>query len=313
MAQIPPDSPVTTESNDAPEARPLKRTRRGKWYWRIARSLTFIYIGVSVGLGCLQDKLIFPGAASQGQKTSIVSPSPKFELIELKTATGEKTFAVFATAQDQFRNALPDAATRPTLIFFYGNGEYLACVLGDVTYFRQMGVNILAVEYLGYGMAEGRPGEKQFYASADAAYAHLVARTDVDRNKLIAVGRSIGCAPAIDLAARHKFIGVICFSPFTSLTAMGRHVMPFLPTSLILRHKFDNLSKIKTIDAPIFISHGKLDRIVPFFMSEQLRAAAKGEVTFVPIDDGDHNDLMDAGGEDLDTALRKFIERCATR
>lgn len=56
-----------------------------------------------------------------------------------------------------------------------------------------------------------------------------------------------------------------------------------------------------------------MDRIVPFFMSEQLRTAAKGEVTFIPIDDVDHNSLMDAGGEDLDAALREFIERCAAR
>ena len=90
---------------------------------------------------------------------------------------------------------------------------------------------------------------------------------------------------------------------------MGRYVIPWLPTSLILSYKFDNLSKIKSIDVPIFIAHGRQDRTVPFFMSEELSRAARGRVTFVKYDDADHNDIFEVGGDALEASLREFIEQ----
>lgn len=289
------------------------RARRG-WRghaWRTARNILLVYLGLCAAMWFFQNKLIFPGAASQGQKWAIVHPSPAYELIELRTRDGNRTFAAFARAADAARRVRPDAATRPTLVYFYGNGEHLAHALGSVLGFSSMGVNVLAVEYVGYGMADGTPGEKSFYAAADAAYDHLLTRRDVDLAKIIPTGNSIGTAAAVDLAARRPAAGVVCFSPFTSMTAMAREVVPWLPTSLILSHKFNNEEKLRRFTGPAFIAHGRDDFVVPFRMGEALARAAGGKVTFVPIDGAGHNNMFEAGADDLLGKLQAFFEEIA--
>jgi pimeloyl-ACP methyl ester carboxylesterase len=173
-----------------------------------------------------------------------------------------------------------------------------------------MGVNVLGVEYVGYGMATGKPGERSMYAAADAAYEYLLTRDDVDKAKIVPAGNSIGCAAAIDLASRRPAAGLVCFSAFTTMPAMGRIVIPWLPTSLLLSYKFDNIGKLEKFDGPIFIAHGKIDSIVPFTMSEELRKAARGAVTYVPVEGAGHNDVFDTD-EDLLPKLREFLEQVA--
>jgi fermentation-respiration switch protein FrsA (DUF1100 family) len=268
-----------------------------------------MYLGVCAAMWFLQDKLIFPGASSQGQKYAIVLPSPAYELIELRTGDGDKTFAVFCAATDEMRRPRPDAALRPTLIYFYGNGDHLAHAVGAAQFFRAMGVNVLAVEYVGYGMASGRPSERAMYAVADAAYEHLLARGDVNKDKIVPTGSSLGCAAAIELAARRPCAAIVCFSPFTSLPAMARDVAPWLPTRLLLSYEFDNLAKIGKFDGPVFLSHGRADTVVPYHMSERLLKVIRGPVTFVPLEGAGHNDLFEVGADDLRDRLRAFLDR----
>ena len=90
---------------------------------------------------------------------------------------------------------------------------------------------------------------------------------------------------------------------------MARKMLPFMPTSLMLRHPFENERKLRAIDRPIFIAHGSDDDIVPHEMSDRLAKAAKGPVTRMTIDNAHHNDVFEVGGKDLELAIANFIER----
>jgi fermentation-respiration switch protein FrsA (DUF1100 family) len=92
---------------------------------------------------------------------------------------------------------------------------------------------------------------------------------------------------------------------------MGRSFFPYLPTSLVLKHHFENETKLREIRVPIFIGHGHRDRIVPFDMSTKLAAAAGGPVTKYDVNDGDHNDVFDVGGAAMLDAIAGFIEEHA--
>lgn len=256
----------------------------------------------------IQNWLIFPGAASRGQKYAILHPSPNYELVELRTSDGHRTVAAFVKARDATRRVRPDAADRPTLIYFYGNAEHLAHAIGGVLQLSTLGVNVLVVEYVGYGMADGSPSEQAMYAAADAAYDHLLTRPDVNRERLVPTGLSIGCAAAIDLASRRPCAGLVCFSPFTSLPEVARDVAPWLPTGLLLSYRFDNLSKIALYPGPVFLSHGRDDEVVPFHMSERLVKAIRGPLTFIPLDGAGHNDVFEIGADGLTEALRTFLD-----
>jgi fermentation-respiration switch protein FrsA (DUF1100 family) len=183
----------------------------------------------------------------------------------------------------------------------------LADSFGIFEDFRRLGCNVMVGEYVGYGMSTGRAGEQALYQTADACWDHLQSRDDIDPTKIIVAGWSLGAAVAIDLASRKPVIGLATFSAFTSMSNMAHKLVPWLPTSLLLRHRFDSLSKIAQIKVPILILHGQNDRIIPFAMQSELFKAAKSSprvktVTIL----SDHNDLFDAQ-EAVYEPLKEFV------
>lgn len=307
-------SPPSSEAPPQPAA-PVVRPRRGpwRWAWRVARVPLFLYLGVVLVFFALQTRLIFPGRTSQGQPWAVVRPEPDTELVTLRTAGGDRVIALFGPALSPEGRPLADAAARPTLLYFYGNGSCLRHALDEFDLFRRLGVNVLIPEYAGYGMSGGRAGEAGCVATADAAYDHLRARLDVDPARIIVVGWSLGAAVAVDLAARRPVAGLVTLSAFTSMGDMARALYPWLPARLLLRHLFESERKIARITAPTLLIHGRRDGIIPFAMSDRLAAAAGGSITRLAIDDGDHNDLFAVGGDRILEALRLFLDGLPAR
>jgi fermentation-respiration switch protein FrsA (DUF1100 family) len=173
--------------------------------------------------------------------------------------------------------------------------------------FRRLGANVLIPDFPGYGMSGGRPSEKGFYATADAAYDYLLSRPDVDRDRIVAAGWSMGAAVAIDLASRRKVERLVTISAFTTLPAAAHSLVPWLPTSLIVRSRFDNIGKIPRVTCPIFIAHGTIDNLVPPGMADELAAAAKRKAVVYRVVGGGHNDVFYVGGDSLWGAIRASI------
>lgn len=168
---------------------------------------------------------------------------------------------------------------------------------------------MIVPDFLGYGMSSGSPSEAGCYAAADAAYDYLLSRSDIDHGKIVVIGWSLGGAAAIDLAARKPIAAIVTVSAFTSMADMARGIVPFLPSSLMLRHHFENERKLREIDRPVFLAHGKRDEVVPFEMLDRLARAANGPVSRMTIDGAGHNDVFEIGGEELERAIAEFIER----
>lgn len=261
-----------------------------------------LYLMLGLGCAAFQNKLIFPGAATQGAADALVHPRPGVEIVRLKLEDGTPIVAQFSPAIGR------EPAAAPTVVFFYGNGMCLAYAEDILGMFRELGCNVICPDYPGYGMSGGEPSEAAFYATADAVYTHLQQRTDIDGDKIIPVGLSIGGGAATDLAARQKVAGLILFAPFTSLTDMGRKIAPWLPTSWILKYRFDNQSKIATVKVPTFICHGQADTLIPPTMSKKLIDHAGGAVQSLFIPGAGHNDLFLIGGQQIDDALKEFLK-----
>jgi pimeloyl-ACP methyl ester carboxylesterase len=256
-----------------------------------------------------QTQLIFPGAATQGTRDAIVHPTRGAEIVHLHAKTGEDVAALFGPALTPDGQPRPDARHRPTILFFYGNGMCMADCEGEFSKLRRRGFNMMVAEFIGYGMSGGKPSEAGVYATADACFEHLLTRTDIDTGKIVPFGWSLGGAAAVHVASTRRVPALVVASAFTSLKDMARRLFPILPTSLVLQHHFENEGKLRDIKIPLLIVHGRHDRIVPFEMSEKLRAAAP-QAQVVPID-SDHNDLFDSGGVGLVDVIQQFIERHA--
>jgi pimeloyl-ACP methyl ester carboxylesterase len=281
--------------------------RRG---WRAVRVLLFSYLGVCLVLSLLQTTMIFPGAATQGQRHAVVRPMPGTELLSLKTKQSETVAALFGPALTPEGRPHPEARSRPTVLFFYGNGMCMADAIGIFLELRRQGANVIVSDFLGFGMSGGKPSEQGCYDTADAVYAHAVGRADVDPKKIVPMGWSLGAATAIDLASREPVAGVATFSAFTSMADMARRVLPIFPSSLLLKHRFETERKIATLKCPIFLAHGRRDSIIPSFMSERLaRVAGDRVVDTMFIDEADHNDFFEVGGLELSARIKAFLDR----
>jgi uncharacterized protein len=299
-------------SSPVSEASASARHRGFWWRWsfRLARAVVLAYLVVCIIVFAIQTNYIFPGAAAtQGQKDASVERYYEKSLVALRTSDGTQIAALFGKALEH--NGLPMKDTRhcPTIIYFYGNGACMAYSTDVFQHFRRLGANVIIPDYEGYGMSAGKPSEAGCYAAADAAYDYLLKRDDIDRKLIVPIGWSLGAATAIDLASRRPVAGLVTISAFTSIRAMAHLFVRWLPMSLILRCRFDNIRKIAEIHCPILIMHGTDDELIPFAMSNQLAAAAGGPVTRFNIIGGQHNDVFDVGGLELLNQIEMFLEK----
>ncbi|GIW87429.1 MAG: hypothetical protein KatS3mg108_1753 [Isosphaeraceae bacterium] len=278
---------------------------------RLVGLAALVYLGLVVMLYAFQTHLIFPGSATQGHPASRLIPPRGCELLRIRTSTGAWIRALFGPALS--RDGLPDseAPTRPTILFFYGNGMCLATSLGEFEAFRRLGANVLIPDYLGYGLSQGEPSEAGCYATAEACYEALRSRRDVDPDRIVAAGWSLGGAVAIDLAARRPTAGLAVFSSFTSLAEVVRGYLPWVPAGWLLRHRFESERKISRVRCPILIGHSRDDELIRFAMAERLAHAAGGPVELIAIDGAPHNAFFDVGWPSVEEGMIRLLGRVA--
>lgn len=201
-----------------------------------------------------EDRLIyFPTVGSVG-------PSPGEE-VALTAADGVKLHGWW----------LPHPQAKATILHLHGNGGNLEDRRDLVRELQALGVNVLAIDWRGYGKSEGKPSEAGLYADARAAYDWALTKTTAD--KLILHGESLGGGPSCELAATLPCAGLILQSTFTSIPDMAPRVLPIFPKFLV-RTKFDNLSKVPKIACRKLFLHSRADEMIPFEMGERLFAAA---------------------------------------
>src|SRR5436309_9992909 len=138
----------------------------------------------------------------------------------------------------------------PALLWFYGNGENIASIWPIVREFQPPHAALLIVDCPGYGGSGGRATEAGMYGAADAVYAALAARPEVDPRRIYVYGRSLGTAAATYTATHHPVAGVILESPFTNAADMARHAYRIFP-SFIVRLSLANLARIRQVRCPV--------------------------------------------------------------
>ncbi|MGD0464900.1 MAG: alpha/beta hydrolase [Tepidisphaeraceae bacterium] len=286
-----------------------RQNRMRRWGVVALRIALLVWVGLGVIVFVIQDSYIFPGAATQGQRDAMLTQGSNNELLSLRAADGTRIAALFGKALSSDGQPLADSRKCPTVIFFYGNGACLAYSTDIFDRVRRLGANIIIPEYEGYGMSGGKPSESGCYAAADAAYDYLLGRDDIDPKRIVPMGWSLGAAVAVDLASRRPAAGLVTISAFTNLRDMAHRFVPWLPMSMILKYRFDNLGKLGGITCPTFIAHGTRDELISPRMAGRLAAAAKGKVTRYDVVDAGHNDVFDVGGEELWNRVGEFVGR----
>lgn len=199
---------------------------------------------------------------------------------------------------------LPHPDLKTAILFFHGNAGNISHRLDKLALFSRAGFSTLIFDYGGFGKSEGSPSEQNLYQDGKAAYDYAVKTLKVAPENLVFYGESLGCAVAIELAAREPNGGLILESPFLSLREMAKAHYPLF--SSLAGDKFDNAKKIGGIKTPKLFIHPKQDEIVPFDQGLKLYETAPPPKQHLWMERGDHNSAFLTNAEAYLEAIRRF-------
>jgi fermentation-respiration switch protein FrsA (DUF1100 family) len=260
--------------------------------------LKWLLIVVSVGYACglaalflMQRAVLFP--IPQVSRTAPAAAGfPQVEEHVLTTADGEKVVVWY----------MPAKPGRPVILYFHGNGDFLA---GFFVRFRDMiadGSGVVALSYRGYFGSSGTPSEQGLLQDAAAAYAFTTARYGADR--IVVWGFSLGTGVAVALASEQPVGKLILEAPYASIVDVAAGAFPIFPVRLLMRDPFHSDRRIARVKAPLLVMHGARDPTIPVASGERLFALANEPKKFVRFERGGHNDLDDLGAA---ATARQFI------
>lgn len=240
-----------------------------------------VIIAVVIGLVYFMQRsmMYFPSPEKQDiAKTGFANVKE----VSLQTADGLDLYAWYKA---------PVPATKPTIVWFHGNASNVAITSYRAATYIKHGYGLLAVEYRGYGGNPGKPSEEGLYNDARAAIEWLK-QNGVSEDSIILYGESIGSGPAIQMAVEYKGLhAVVLDSPLSSATEIASYHYPFLPVKWLISDKYDNLSKIAKISAPLILAHGTADTIIPYQYGQKLFNAAPEPKSMITLEGAGHNNM----------------------
>ena len=182
------------------------------------------------------------------------------------------------------------------LIWYHGNAGNIGDRLHNARWFvDRLGVDVVLVDYRGYGRSRGTPDEEGVYLDGLAIYDAVAARS-VRADDIVLFGRSLGGAVAIETALLRPAGALVLESVFRSVPALAREHYWFVP-SAVIRTRMDNESKIRRVQAPTLLLHGDRDSIVPLAHGRRLFELAASPARLHVIEGAGHNDTYLVGGE----------------
>lgn len=239
-----------------------------------------VVLGVPAAIYLLQDSLLFLPQPYVGAPPAARAGRPVEEL------TFEATDGV--RLRGWFVHQPTPTGRAPLVVYYGGNAEEVSW---QATEPWPAEWSLALVNYRGYGASEGKPSERDLYADALAVIDALARRPDVDPERIVLVGRSLGAGVATHVAAHRPVAGVVLISPYDSMIEVGRRHYPWLPVGLLLKHPFDAQSAAPAIRAPLLAIAGGRDSIIPPVHSRRLFDAWGGPKRWVELPGADHNDL----------------------
>jgi len=180
-------------------------------------------------------------------------------------------------------------AARYLIIYFHSNAEDLGRCYTFCSLLRyQFQVHVLAVEYPGYGLCPGgQASEESALENAGVAFRFVREALNWPLDGIIVLGRSIGCGPALSIAAENNIYGVILVCPFLSVQQLCRDFVGSLAE--LVGERFPNQERVKRVKSPLLIVHGRQDSVVPWTHSKALYDACRARKRLVVPDEMHHN------------------------
>lgn len=253
----------------------------------------------------------FPEPADDLSPGRLLLPADCVRAVQLKTDDG-------LTLNGWHLLAGESSSTRPLALFFSGNGGNRAYRTAETSLLTNAGADVLLFDYRGYGDNPGSPTEQGLANDARAVWRFATQERHVAPERIFLYGESLGGAVGTRLAAElcaagTPPAGLVLRSTFSTLADVAQHFYPLVPVKMFLQERYDSIEQIPHVTCPILVLHGTHDTIVPCGLARKLFAAAPAAAAdgtpkqFIDLVHADHNDVVDADGETLQTAISQFV------
>ncbi|HET8993059.1 MULTISPECIES: alpha/beta fold hydrolase [unclassified Rhodococcus (in: high G+C Gram-positive bacteria)] len=249
---------------------------------RIVLVVVLVAVIAGVAAWTLQRRLIYLPDTSVPPAAATVLPGA--EDVVLTTSDGLELGAWFVPG----RNPTGPGADF-TVLLAPGNGGNRLGRAETAADLAAAGFSTLLFDYRGYGGNPGRPSEDGVARDARAALQYLRGRQDVEPDRVLYFGESLGCAVVTALAAESPPAGMLLRSPFTDLGSVARHHYRIVP-DILLKDRFPVADIVAGLHVPITVVYGTADRIVPAAQSAAVADSAPNLVEIVELHGVEHND-----------------------
>jgi len=240
-----------------------------------------------------QSHLIFP--------THAVAPAGPFpkgaERLSVKSADGDELAGIHIPPDD--------SVSERTLVLGFGGNAWNGQDVAEYLHELYPDADVVSFHYRGYKPSKGSPSAEKLIADAPLVYDAAVQL--VKPLRTIAVGFSIGCGIASELAARRALDGLILVTPFDSLKAVAQSMFPWIPLGPFFSHEIDAAAAIRKVDVPVAIVAAQRDEIVLSERTDALRKVVKNLVFDRTIPRSGHNDIYTRS--DFQDAMREALAK----
>jgi len=267
---------------------------------RIAALVAALVVIAGLALWWFQRLLIYPGAM---QVNNLTLPLP--DGVEVWQRPLPEAGVVEALLVRPRGGAAETPG--PAVVFLHGNGEMASQWPQEMAWYARRGFTVLIPEYRGFDRSAGKPSEAAILDDVSHFVERLAALPEVDPDRLIYHGRSLGTGFAAQLAVRRRPAGLILGSAFTSLPDVARDLMG-LPRWMV-RDKLRVAEVLRSYGGPVLLIHGEEDRVIPVAHARSNAAAAAESgtpATLVVYPNTGHNNMPRGHGrwEDIAAFLK---------
>lgn len=254
--------------------------------------------------GCVQSMFYYPDRVRYETPDAL---GLRYEPVQFQSADGTRLSGWFLPAAG--RQNPKDA--KGTVVHFHGNAQNMSSHWRFVAWLPEQDFNVFVFDYRGYGESEGKPEPRGVFEDSNAALNHMRSRSDVDAERLLVFGQSLGGTNAIAVVGAGNRAGVKAMaieSTFYSYSAIANDKL--LGAGLLVGDRYAASKHVAAIaPIPLLLLHGTADGVIPHAHSQRLLADARDPKRLIEVPGAGHLEPMSAPrfGPTCQQALTDFF------